>query len=46
MSSRQLVLREVYGLAAILDHAHIVRYYTAWEEENRIFMQAEWCEGG
>jgi len=33
-------------LAAITEHAHIVRYYFAWEEDDRLYIQTELCEGG
>eukprot|EP01113_Clastostelium_recurvatum_P010822 TRINITY_DN15434_c0_g1_i2.p1 TRINITY_DN15434_c0_g1~~TRINITY_DN15434_c0_g1_i2.p1 ORF type:complete len:803 (-),score=192.08 TRINITY_DN15434_c0_g1_i2:166-2574(-) len=43
---RQIVLREVYGLAAIVDYSHILRYYNAWEEDGRLHIQTEICYGG
>ncbi|KAL9190498.1 hypothetical protein ACHAXT_000204 [Thalassiosira profunda] len=48
-SDRDRMLREVYALAALSDQAgaegmHIVRYYQAWMEGNRLYIQTELCE--
>lgn len=33
-------------MSAITDHAHILRYYGAWEEDDRLYIQTEFCAGG
>jgi len=40
------VLREVHALATLVDNPYIVRYYSAWIEDNRLFLQTELCEHG
>jgi len=42
----QNVLREVYALAALGDNRHVVRYYSAWIEENILYIQTEYLAGG
>ena len=42
---RERVLQEIYALAAQGDNAHAVRYYSAWEEEDIIYIQMELCTG-
>lgn len=39
-------LREAHTHGMLESHAHIVRYYSAWLEERRLFMQFEYCSGG
>lgn len=41
-------LHEVFLLAAIGNHPHFIRYYNSWndEEENTIYIQTEYCNGG
>ena len=41
----QKLLREVYAHAVLQVQPHIVRYYSAWEEENRMLIQSEFCDG-
>lgn len=38
-------LKEVYALAALGSHPHVVRYYSAWVED-RLYIQTEYCSGG
>lgn len=45
-SEKNSQLKEVYALAALGGHNHIVRYYTAWVEDDRLYIQMEYCEGG
>ena len=40
------ILKEVYALASLVDNPHIVRYFSAWVENKRLFIQTELCEGG
>eukprot|EP01080_Neovahlkampfia_damariscottae_P004259 gene4259-7595_t len=40
------ILKEVYALATLVDNPHIVRYFSAWVENKRLFIQTELCEGG
>lgn len=45
---RQHMLREVHALAALCNKAetatfHIVRYHQAWMEDNRLYIQTEFC---
>eukprot|EP00588_Corethron_pennatum_P015741 CAMPEP_0194280988 /NCGR_PEP_ID=MMETSP0169-20130528/19424_1 /TAXON_ID=218684 /ORGANISM="Corethron pennatum, Strain L29A3" /LENGTH=895 /DNA_ID=CAMNT_0039025911 /DNA_START=54 /DNA_END=2741 /DNA_ORIENTATION=+ len=49
-ASRDIMLREVYALAALSDQAsggafHIVRYHQAWMEESTLYIQTELCDG-
>ncbi len=42
VAEKHRVLKEVYALAAVCsedDNPHIVRYFSAWEEDQRIFIQ-------
>jgi serine/threonine protein kinase len=45
-ADRQNTLKEVFALAALGSHPHIVRYYSAWVEENHLYIQTEYCGGG
>eukprot|EP01135_Chromosphaera_perkinsii_P002374 Nk52_evm28s222 gene=Nk52_evmTU28s222 len=42
----QNVLREVYAHAVLGVNTHVVRYYSAWEENNHMLIQNEYCNGG
>lgn len=44
--NRQRVLKEVYAHAVIETQPHIVRYHSAWEEDNHMLIQNEYCDGG
>jgi wee1-like protein kinase len=37
---------EVHANAALGNHPRVVRYYSAWMEEERMCIQQEYCEGG
>ena len=45
-AAKKIALREVHALAALGSHPHIVRYYAAWMEEEKIFIQFELCPRG
>jgi len=46
LAEEQQLLREVYAHAVINTQPHIVRYYSAWTEDNHMLIQNEYCDGG
>lgn len=39
-------LNEVYAHAVLGKHENVVRYYSAWAEDNHMIIQNEYCNGG
>ena len=42
---RERLLREIYALSTQGDNIHVVRYFNAWEENDKIYIQTELCTG-
>lgn len=38
--------KEVCAHAVLVKHNHIVQYYSAWAEQDRMLIQNEYCNGG
>lgn len=36
----------MYAHAVLGKHPHVVRYYSAWAENNHMIIQNEYCNGG
>jgi len=39
-------MNEVYAYSVLGRHAHIAHYYSSWVEDDRVFIQTEYCSGG
>lgn len=44
--NRKTALNEVYAHAVLGKHENVVRYYSAWAENNHMLIQNEYCNGG
>ncbi|EKX49023.1 hypothetical protein GUITHDRAFT_105104 [Guillardia theta CCMP2712] len=42
---RERLLREIYALSTQGDNVHVVRYFNAWEQDNKLYIQTELCQG-
>ena len=38
-------MNEVYAHAVVGKHQHVVRYYSAWAENDHMYIQDEYCNG-
>jgi len=45
-SNERRAMNEVYAHAVLGAHAHVVRYYSAWAEDDHMVIQNEYCAGG
>ena len=42
---RERLLREIYALSTQGDNIHVVRYFNAWEQDDKLYIQTELCTG-
>eukprot|EP00041_Stephanoeca_diplocostata_P028449 m.807408 g.807408 ORF g.807408 m.807408 type:complete len:780 (+) comp23378_c0_seq2:233-2572(+) len=46
LAEEQNLLREVYAHAVISSNPYILRYFSAWIEDDHMLIQNEYCDGG
>lgn len=46
LADERRLLQEVYAHAVLQVQPHIVRYYSAWEEDDHMLIQNEYCDQG
>lgn len=46
LADEKKLLHEVYAHAVLQVQPHIVRYYSAWEEDDHMLIQNEYCDQG
>lgn len=46
IANRKTALNEVWAHAVLGKHDNVVRYYSAWAENNHMLIQNEYCNGG
>jgi len=46
MYYRRNATNEVFAYSVLGRHPHIVHYYSSWVEDDRVFIQTEYCNGG
>ena len=44
--TKSKALNEVYALSSLPSNKFLLRYFSAWEEEKRLFIQTEYCHNG
>jgi wee1-like protein kinase len=44
-AERRRVMQEVQALAQLKSSAHLLRYYSAWEEDQKVYIVTELCHG-
>jgi len=45
-ADKRRMLREVFALSALVDVQNVVQYHTAWIEDDRLYIQLGYCNGG
>ena len=45
-SAERVAMKEVWAHAVLKKHKNVVGYYNSWVEDDRVYIQNEYCEGG